>query len=258
MQRLTLDEYESLVDELVQSIRAEMLPYTRSLYLFGSYERELEQSGHIIPGISDVDLLWIIDLTGVAHSDSDLMDHYQVIIDLVNQLILNPLYSTLLDLTILENRQLPTRIGMEFDPLLLQSASQGKVLVGRPILDDLHFSEQYLKRSAVSRFYRLHEIFQDLFIYNSFQLSDLVDDLVMTLLNIGQTMLAVRGFFNVVKKDVPEQFCNIFGGAIPSAFILEDALRIRMGVRDVNIKTFVGKAIVFVQQCFEFIQSPVL
>ena len=256
MLRWSLDEYESLVSEFVQAVRAEMLPYTRALYLFGSYERELNQSGHIIPGISGIDLLWIIDLTGVARSESDLMEHYQIIIDLVNQLTLNPLYSTLLDLTILENRQIPTTIGMEFDPVLLNAASQGKVLVGKPILDDLHFSEKYLKRAAISRFYKSYEFFQDLFIYNSYQLSELIQDLVITLLDMGHSLLASHGFVNVVKKDVPDQFWKVFGSIVPSATILSDALRMRLGGREINIKKFVGRSIVFVQQCFELVQNP--
>ena len=56
-------EYESCLENIKHVIEDELRQYTRACYLFGSYLREHEgnETGWIIPGTSDLDILLVVD-----------------------------------------------------------------------------------------------------------------------------------------------------------------------------------------------------
>ncbi|MFW9930013.1 MAG: hypothetical protein ACFFD1_11525, partial [Candidatus Thorarchaeota archaeon] len=138
--------YVNLLDEILALVTDNLYLNTRSLILYGSYffERKGGFKDIFIPGESDLDLILVVD-TRTENS----AEYLRRITELLNPIIFDPSYASILDLNILEVSDFPIPIGASLNVLLLDAARQGALLFGKNnILDEFTYSQNEIKKAS--------------------------------------------------------------------------------------------------------------
>ncbi|MHA1227475.1 MAG: hypothetical protein ACTSPV_12085 [Candidatus Hodarchaeales archaeon] len=253
------DEYQNLLVDFTSAVEDELLQYVRGLILFGSYHREQQESGWIIPGTSDLDLVLILDLDD-PNPDKPPR-RLAKIGEVLSVFFTHPVYAPLLDLTILEYHDLPVYAGMSFSPIhAVSAANNGRVLLGKNVLQDVAYSEKLLNRCAKVIIYQNFENIRVGYLHRSIigenQLSYDFADMV---LDIAHASLAFSGIFNLVRPEVPEKFDLLLGDKIDSDIgvdIVYEAKKVRMGSQKMNRQEFLSGTLQFAQSVVRFIRNP--
>ncbi len=257
---IDINEYECLVNDFKEAVENEMLQYTRSLMLYGSYFRERsgkEGSGWIIPGQSDVDLVWVVD---VADKNPDKpISRLKKLSELIERFMFEPLYASIFDLVVLEYQDLPPTPGLSFDPLHLVSAAQGELLLGRNVLASLNFSESVLHEAARASVYEAYDTFRFSFLHFHSGLFETAYMGVSTVLNIAHTLLALETDCRFVRIEVPEQFAIHFKTKMPesAAETVLQAHKFRLGVQNISHEELIDRALQFGRNAINYLRSPI-
>lgn len=255
-----INEYEQLVNEFKEAVESEMLQYTRSLMLYGSYFRERsgkKGTGWIIPGQSDVDLVWIVDLAD--KNPLKPINRLKKLGETINRFMFEPLYASIFDLVVIEYEDLPPSFSSSFNLLHLVSAAQGELLLGRNVLASFNFSEQVLRQAANSSVYEAYETFKFAFLHSYRGLFEVAYIGVNTVLNIAHTLLALETGCKYVRTEVPEEFHNFFASKF-SEHELETVLqahKFRLGVQNISHTEFVERALRFGRVAVSYLRSPI-
>ena len=253
------DEYTNLLSEFTSAVEDELLQYVRGLILYGSYRKEQTESGWIIPGTSDLDLVLIVDLEDI--NPEKPARRLGKIGEALAVFFTHPVYAPILDLTILDYHDLPVFAGMAFSPIHAVSASQfGEVLLGKNVLNDYTYSEKLLNRCAriiiAQNFESIKSSFLHRDIIGEYQL---VYDYADLILDTAHAALAYTGIFNLVRPEVPEKFELLLGDKVenPTAVdIVYEAKKIRMGSQKMKKSEFLTGSLQFTQSVMRFLRNP--
>ena len=251
------DEYAALLAELVSTTEAELLPYTRALYLFGSYQKEEKETGWIIPGQSDIDLVLVVDLDD-PNPDKP-QRRLRKISEILSAFLCHPSYSSILDLSLIEYGDLPQKIGMTFSPLHLYSAAKGRLVLGKNILNDFSYSPKVIKQSAAVLCYQTYENLKASVlnrpIIGTQNLAFISADCV---LEMAHAYLAFKGNLDEVRTHVPDSFSNLMNdnnntNVVDTVF---EAHKWRLGTQKQNKGLFIRDSIEFCHTILQNIRDP--
>ena len=255
------EEYESCLESIQRVVEDELRQYTRAMYVFGSYFRERQQNetGWIIPGTSDLDILLVVD-TGDPRPEKPIR-RLAKISQILSPYFLEPLYAPILDLTILEYNDLPPSRCSVFNPIHVEAAAKGDLICGRDILKDFNFSDKLLNHSARTRILDTYQSFRDDYLrksaLGSLNLTFLAIDSV---LEITHALLYINGDRNLVRIEVPEQFMKTshnerFGPNL--SLVPQVAWELRLGIqKKISRDDFCERALQFCRAASYFVRSP--
>lgn len=252
------DEYTNLLSELTSAVEDELLQYVKGLILYGSFRKELDESGWVIPGTSDLDLVLIVDLDD-ANPDKPRR-RLAKIGEALSVFFVHPVYAPILDLILLEYHDLPTKLGMQFSPIKAVAASQhGKVILGKNVLQDFSYSEKMLNRSAKIMINQGYESIKNGYLHRVIiGEQQLAYEYAEIVLDIAHAALAFSGIFNLVRPEVPEKFDLLLGDNIGAdgVDIIYEAKKMRMGSQKMKQSDFLKGSVAFSQSMMRYIRNP--
>ncbi|MHA2496046.1 MAG: hypothetical protein ACXAEI_11200 [Candidatus Hodarchaeales archaeon] len=253
-------EYESCLESIQRVVEEELQQYTRAMYFFGSYLREHQgnETGWIIPGTSDLDILLIVD-TGDPRPEKPLR-RLSKISQILVPYFMEPVYAPILDLTILEYSELPPSQCSVFNPIHLEAAAKGKLLLGRDVLKGFNFSEKSLHQAARARILDGYQALRDAYLRNPANVFDLSFLALDSVLDIAHTILYIQGEHDLARIEVPEHFLKIgnngrFGPDLSS--VPQQAWDLRLGIqKKLTHAAFCDRALRFCRTAWHVVRSP--
>jgi hypothetical protein len=251
-------EYNNLLEEFTSAVEDELLQYVRGLILYGSYQKEINESGWIIPGTSDLDLILIVDVDDVNPKKPP--NRLAKIGETLSVFFVHPVYAPILDLTLLEYHDLPAKLGMSFSPLHAESAAKyGNVLLGKNVLENFSYSKKLLSRCAKIQINQSFESIKNGFLHHIvIGQQQLTYEFAELVLDIGHAVLAYKNHFDYVRTEVPEKFADLLGEEFGSSSvdIIYEAKKRRMGSQKMRRKDFLRGSMQFSQRAMKYIRDP--
>ncbi len=253
------DEYTNLLQEFTSAVEDELLQYVRGLILYGSFIKEQKESGWIIPGTSDLDLVLIVDLDDPNPEKPP--KRLSKIGEALSVFFVHPVYAPILDLTILEFHDLPAKLGMSFSPIhSVAAAQQGEVLLGKNVLENFTFSEKLLNRCAKIIINQAFENIKIGFLQRGIIGEHaLAHDFAEMILDIAHATLATQGILNLVRSEVPEKFDLLLGDKVgynKSVDLVYEAKKMRMGSQKMKRSEFLISTLEFSSAIMKYIRDP--
>lgn len=252
-------EYEACLESIQQVAEEELHQYTRAMYLFGSYlrEQQRDESGWIIPGTSDLDILFIVD-TGDPHPEKPLRRLHKIS-QILSPFFIEPVYAPILDLTILDYSELPPSRCSIFNPIHLESAAKGTLLLGRDVLKAFDFSERLLHRAARARILDVYQSLRDAYLRRSANIFDLTFFSLDGVLDVAHALLYLQGNPDLIRIEVPERFTKMsdddrFGPNL--SLVPQQAWDLRLGIQKLTHAAFCERALQFCRTAWHFVRSP--
>lgn len=264
------EEYDSLIRCIIDLVENELSLYTRNLILYGSYERVYKKKYDTVPpiiaGTSDVDLVLILDVDDVDPEKP--FRRYKKLQGIISNLQLEPIYATLLDLTIIEANSLPPLRTDNFTPLHAESAQHGTVLYGKNshnILEDLYFSKSMLEKSAAAIVRSNYESIRNAYLqqgllsfFQSTALEFIASDSV---LETAHALMTYVDKTDLVRLEVPDAFID--SSELQEYFnsqqqTVQRAMELKLGTSTTNSERedFIIDAIRFCRTASRFVRSP--
>ncbi|MFX1506408.1 MAG: hypothetical protein ACFFDC_09860 [Promethearchaeota archaeon] len=251
------DEYNNLLDDFTSAVEDELLQYVRGLILYGSYQKEQEEPGWIIPGISDIDFVLIVDIDDI--NEEKPPRRLAKIGEALSVFFVHPVYAPILDLRLLEFTDLPARIGMGFSPIHAVAAAQyGEAILGKNVLENVNYSEKLLNRSAKIIINQGYESIKRGFLHHELGEEPICLEFADIVLDIAHAALAAAGKFDLVRPEVPEKFDLLLGDQIGSdgVDIVYEAKKWRMGSQKMKPSVFLRGSLKFSQAVIKHIRNP--
>ncbi|UCG01124.1 MAG: hypothetical protein JSW11_16090 [Candidatus Heimdallarchaeota archaeon] len=251
------DEYNNLLDDFTRAVEDELLQYVRGLILYGSYQKEQEEPGWIIPGISDIDFILVVDIDDI--NEEKPPRRLAKIGEALSVFFVHPVYAPILDLRLLEYTDLPARIGMGFSPIHAIAAAQyGEAILGKNVLENFTYSEKLLNRSAKIIINQGYESIKRGFLHHELGVEPVCFEFADIVLDIAHAALAASGIFNLVRPEVPEKFDLLLGDQIgsDSVDIVYESKKWRMGSQKMEPSEFLRGSLKFAQAVIKHIRNP--
>lgn len=251
------DEYNNLLDDITSAIEDELLQYVRGLILYGSYQKEQEEPGWIIPGISDIDLVLIVDIDDI--NEEKPPRRLAKIGEALSVFFVHPVYAPILDLRLLESTDLPARIGMGFSPIHAVAAAQyGEAILGKNVLENFTYSEKLLNRCAKIIINQGYESIKRGYLHHELGEEPICIEFADIILDIAHAALAAAGKFDLVRPEVPEKFDLLLGDQIggDNVDIVYEAKKWRMGSQKMEPSDFLRGSLQFSQSVIKHIRNP--
>lgn len=251
------DEYNNLLDDFTNTVEDELLQYVRGLILYGSYKKEQEEPGWIIPGISDIDLVLVVDIDDINVEKPQR--RLAKIGEALSVFFVHPVYAPILDLRLLEFTDLPARIGMGFSPIHAVAAAKfGQVILGKNVLENFSYSEKLLYRSAKIIINQGYESIKRGYLHRELGQEPVCMDFADIILDTAHAVLASSGIFDIVRPEVPEKFDLLLGDNFGNdgVDIVYEAKKWRMGSQKMEPSTFLRGSLQFSQQVITYIRNP--
>ncbi len=251
------DEYNNLLNDFTSAVEDELLQYVRGLILYGSYRKEQEEPGWIIPGISDIDLVLIVDIDDI--NEEKPPRRLAKIGEALSVFFVHPVYSPILDLRLLEFTDLPARIGMGFSPIHAVAAAQyGDVILGKNVLENFTYSEKLLNRCAKIIIHQGYENIKRGYLHRELGEQPTCIEFADIILDIAHAALAASGSFDLVRPEVPEKFDQLLGDKIGNEGIdiVYEAKKWRMGSQKMKPSDFLRGSLQLSQSVMKYIRNP--
>jgi hypothetical protein len=251
------DEYNNLLDDLTRTVEEELLQYVRGLILYGSYQKEQKEPGWIIPGISDIDLVLIVDIDDI--NEEKPPRRLAKIGEALSVFFVHPVYAPIFDLRLLEFTDLPAGIGMGFSPIHAIAAAQyGEAILGKNVLENFTYSEKLLNRSAKIIINQGYESIKRGYLHHELGENPVCFEFADIILDIAHAALAAAGNFSLVRPEVPEKFDLLLGDFIGSdnVDIVYEAKKWRMGSQKMKPSDFLRGSLKFAQSVIKYIRNP--
>ncbi|MFW9904835.1 MAG: hypothetical protein ACFFFH_10925 [Candidatus Thorarchaeota archaeon] len=251
------DEYNNLMEDFTSAVEDELLQYVRGLILYGSYQKEQEEPGWIIPGISDIDFVLIVDIDDI--NEEKPPRRLAKIGEALSVFFVHPVYAPILDLRLLEFTELPARIGMGFSPIHAVAAAQyGEAILGKNVLESVNYSEKLLNRSAKIIINQGYESIKRGFLHRELGEEPICIEFADIILDIAHAALAAAGKFDLVRPEVPEKFDLLLGDQIGSdgVDIVYEAKKWRMGSQKMEPSDFLRGSLKLSQAVIKYIRNP--
>jgi hypothetical protein len=252
------EEYSNLLGEFTSAVEDELLQYVRGLILYGSYHKERNEPGWIVPGTSDLDLVLIVDVDDVNPKKPP--NRLAKIGEALSVFFVHPVYAPILDLTLLEYHDLPAKLGMAFSPIHAESAAKyGEVLLGKNVLENYTYSEKLLARCTKILINQSHEAIKNGYLHHVvIGQQQLAYDFADIIIAMAHATLAYKRHFDIVRSEVPEKFDVILGDEIgaSSIDIIYEAKKRRMGSQKMRRTEFIRGSMEFSQKIMKYIRDP--
>ncbi len=129
-------EYTMLIKKLKKTVEKELADSVNGIILYGSMVE-----GTIIGGESDCDLAFILKPLNSADESKQIISKIQ---KTLAEYMMDPIFSTLLDVTIIPYEAIPDGVNAVMRSLL----KKGEVLMGKNPFEDLEINEEELKKDA--------------------------------------------------------------------------------------------------------------
>ena len=137
----TRDEYQNLIDDFTKDVKSELKDIIQSLILVGSVVTKEH-----IAGESDCDFLIILK---DKSSGEKLQESMEKISQIVLKYLEDPLYSSLIDVEVLGDDEIPAEGSVSDYPWTkILVAQRGKTLIGKNPFEKITISEESIKESA--------------------------------------------------------------------------------------------------------------
>ncbi|OLS20820.1 MAG: hypothetical protein HeimC3_38830 [Candidatus Heimdallarchaeota archaeon LC_3] len=200
--------YISLLDEIQAVVQDHLNLNTLSLILYGSYlhERKNLKSSKFLPLESDLDLMLILDTR-----NENSAEFLRKTTEVLNPLIFEPSYASILDLNIMEVSDFPIPLGASYNTLLLDAASQGALLFGKyNVLEKFTYSQEDIKTASMYHIYNTWENLKTNFLHRDMvRGSELFWMGVDNVLEGAHTYCAWHGKRNLVRMEVVDEITEI-------------------------------------------------
>lgn len=204
-----LSSYENLCNDITSLIKDHLTLSTRSLILYGSYLSLYRgiNTPYFIPGESDLDLLLIVDTRNEESTEGEILnatDYLKKFSEVLNPVIFEPTYASILDLNILDMSDFPIPSGSSFDYLYIDSASRGQLLVGKSnFLGQFPITQEQIKEAAISHVYRTWEDLKNNLLHRDMlRESELFWMAVDNVLDAAHAFCAFQGSRQLVRMEV--------------------------------------------------------
>ncbi len=251
------DEYTNLVNDFTSAVEDELLQYVRGLILYGSYRKEQDEPGWIIPGTSDIDFVLVVDVDDI--NEDKPARRLTKIGEALSVFFVHPVYAPILDLRLLEFTDLPASIGMGFSPIHAVAAAQhGEAILGKNVLENFTYSEKLLNRSAKIIVNQGYENIKRGYLHRELGEEQICIEFADIILDIAHAALAASGIFNLVRPEVPEKFDLLLGDKIGSdgVDIVYEAKKWRMGSQKMKPSDFLRGSLKLSQAVLKYIRNP--
>ena len=216
-------EYTMLIKKLKKSIEAELKDYVTGVVLYGSMVE-----GTIIGGESDCDIAFILKSLNSADEGKEMVEKIE---KTLNPYMMDPIFSTLLDVMIIPYEAIPNGVNAVLKKLL----KKGDVLFGSNPFKDLEVEEEELKNDAFKMALNYYQNISRYALDTSvvdFQEEEMVFEqafmAIDAILGCSQAFLFYNGEEGFSKNDAPDiieaKYADVINPLVP-----REAQAIRLG-----------------------------
>ena len=235
-----MDEYEALLKRFQLKIKKSLEKEIKSIRLYGSVAKG---EGRYLRGESDIDLFILID------KEADYFETLLKISPLLNEFYDDPVASSLLDIIIVQELEIPHTI----NPIRLLELKNGKIILGNDEIDSLDLTTDEIKRGSLNMACEFNKRVREIVLGIGDDIGD--DELYWcaeSVLGVTQALLYSIGERDFTRLEVGELLQKKFGDQF-NAEIAVEATRLKVGGKVDNKKDFYNKSVIFCQKAVEAI-----
>ncbi len=235
-----MDEYEALLKRFQLKIKKSLEKEIKSIRLYGSVAKG---EGRYLRGESDIDLFIIID------KEADYFETLLKISPLLNEFYDDPVASSLLDVIIVQELEIPHTI----NPIRLLELKNGKIILGNDEIDSLDLTDDEIKRGTLDMACEFNKRVREIVLGIGEDIGD--DELYWcaeSVLGVTQALLYSLGEREFTRLEAGELLQKKFGDQF-NAEIAVEATRLKVGGKVDNKTDFYNKSVIFCQKAVETI-----
>ena len=235
-----MDEYEALLKRFQLKIKKSLEKEIKSIRLYGSVAKG---EGRYLRGESDIDLFIIID------KEADYFETLLKISPLLNEFYDDPVASSLLDVIIVQELEIPHTI----NPIRLLELKNGKIILGNDEIDSLDLTDDEIKRGSLDMACEFNKRVREIVLGIGEDIGD--DELYWcaeSVLGVTQALLYSLGERDFTRLEAGELLQKKFGDQFNAEIAIE-ATRLKVGGKVDNKEDFYNKSVIFCQKTVETI-----
>ncbi len=235
-----MDEYEALLKRFQLKIKKSLEKEIKSIRLYGSVAKG---EGRYLRGESDIDLFIIID------KDVDYFETLLKISPLLNEFYDDPVASSLLDVFIVQELEIPHTI----NPIRLLELKNGKIILGNDEIDSLDLTDDEIKRGVLDMACEFNKRVREIVLGIGDDIGD--DELYWcaeSVLGVTQALLYSLDERDFTRLEAGELLQKKFGDQFNAEIVVE-ATRLKVGGKVDNKIDFYNKSVIFCQKVVETI-----
>ncbi len=231
------DEYQSLIAAFTGDVKKELATEVSSLILYGSVA-----ANEHIAGESDCDFLLI--LKDEAVKGKKLTTTLAKIGTVIGKYLEDPLYASLIDIDILEEKQIPKGDNSIYPWTKVHLASKGKALIGKNPFEGIKVKDEHIKETARQMAREYYQQLKDLFVFPP------EDEYQQTFITIDAVLgLACAHLFFLGERDLYKSTAfMIYEEKHQKNYDIEPVVqshRMRLASKNAETKDFTQKALAF-------------
>ena len=235
-----MDEYEALLKRFQLKIKKSLEKEIKSIRLYGSVAKG---EGRYLRGESDIDLFIIID------KEADYFETLLKISPLLNEFYDDPVASSLLDVIIVQELEIPHTI----NPIRLLELKNGKIILGNDEIDSLDLTDDEIKRGVLDMACEFNKRVREIVLGIGDDIGD--DELYWcaeSVLGVTQALLYSLDERDFTRLEAGELLQKKFGDQFNAEIVVE-ATRLKVGGKVDNKIDFYNKSVIFCQKVVETI-----
>jgi len=238
IEMFTRDEYKNLIDAFTKDVKERLTSEVKSLLLVGSVA-----AGEHIAGESDCDFVLI--LKDNACSPNAIHDTLTKIRDVINTYLEDPLFSSLIDVEVISENDVPTGDNdTKYPWTKVLVAKNGKVLIGDNPFNNIEVKEEKIKESARKMALEYYNQMKDLVLFpqaDDYQQTFMAVELV---LGAACAYLYYNGERNFYRSNAIILFEEKYKDKIDITPV-QISHRLRLAAKSEDIKDFIPKSMAF-------------
>ncbi|MHA1910216.1 MAG: hypothetical protein ACTSYA_00850 [Candidatus Kariarchaeaceae archaeon] len=223
-------EYQMFIKKFTKSVETELGDLVDSLVLVGSIASKTQ-----IDGESDVDFYLILD-DSKFESVGGTLSAWNKVSKLVGTYLENPLFVTMLDLTILVKAQIPKTGDCEtgLSPIRVLNGVLGETKLGTNPFEGLEIPDEIIQRGAKQMAGEYLDQLKDLcLMINDIPPYEILYNAVDTVLGCAQAALYFQGTRDLSRCTAPELLPKAFGDKFNNEVVLK-AHHFRLAAEDIS------------------------
>ncbi len=238
----TKDEYKNLIDDFTKDVKEHLSSEIKSLLLTGSVVADV----HIL-GESDCDFVLVID--DKYEENSKLEKTLNKIGEILKRYVEDPLYTSLIDLEIIEPSLIPS---MPASKILF--AQKGKALIGDNPFVDIEVTDEQLKESAKRIGQEFYSQMKELFLYPPEEEYDAIYIAVDSVLGCASAFLYYKGERDFYRSNLHDLINEKYSNELPTEPVFT-SYKLRLGSKKVKLDNFLSEAFDFCVQVMKIISK---
>ena len=247
-------EYQMFIKKFTKSVETELGDLVDSLVLVGSIASKTQ-----IDGESDVDFYLILD-DSKFESVGGTLSAWTKVAKLVGTYLENPLFVTMLDLTILVKAQVPKTGNCEtgLNPIRVLNGVQGETKLGTNPFEGLEIPDEIIQHGAKQMAGEYLDQLKDLcLMIGDIPPYEILYNAVDTVLGCAQAALYYHGERDISRCSAPEILPKIFEGKFNNEVVLK-AHHFRLAAEDISDEgdlKFIAEAADFCHSVLKYVNE---